>query len=78
MLEALIEPAQGLVALEDVLERAAPGSVDGERLVRCHRPVDERPVRAAAVPLAKLLEGLIPLPDVQDLQLQSRMIGFVR
>ena len=78
VLVALVEAAERLVALEDVLQRAPPGGVDGERLVRRYRAVDERPVGAAAVPVAQLLEGLLLLPDVQDLQFQSRMIGFVR
>ena len=46
VLVALVEAAQRLVALEDVLERPAPGRVDGERLVRRDRPVDEAEARA--------------------------------
>ena len=48
VLVALVEAAQRLVALEDVLQRPPPRRVDGERLVRRHRPVDEAPARAAA------------------------------
>ena len=49
VLVALVEAAQRLVALEDVLERPPPRRVDGELLVRGDRAVDERPLRAAAV-----------------------------
>ena len=49
VLVALVVPAQRLVALEDVLERAAPGGVDGERLVRRDRAVEEAEARAAGV-----------------------------
>ena len=49
VLVALVEALERLVALEDVLQRAAPGRVDAERdLVRRHRPVDERERRPAA------------------------------
>src|SRR5215471_20128334 len=54
VLVALVEAAEGLVALEDVLQRPAPGGVDGERLVRRDRAVDERPAGAAAIPLTQL------------------------
>ena len=43
VLVALVEAAQRLVALEDVLQRAAPGVVDAHRVVRGDRPVDEAP-----------------------------------
>src|SRR5215210_4733648 len=56
VLVALVEPLERLVALEDVLQCAAPGRVDPEGLVRGHRPVDEAPSRTAAVPLAQALE----------------------
>ena len=78
VLVALVEAAQRLVALEDVLQRPAPRGVDAERLVRRDRAVDERPLRPAAVPLAKLLEGPLALPELEDLQLRARMIGLVR
>ena len=79
VLVALVEAAERLVALEDVLQRATPRRMDAERKsVRGHGAVDERPVGGAAVPLAELFEGLLPLPDVENLQFQSRMIGFVR
>ena len=77
VLVALVEAAQRLVALEDVLERPAPRRVDGERLVRGHRAVDERPLRAAAVLRAQLLEGALPLPELEDLQLERIGVGLV-
>src|SRR5262249_20092528 len=43
VLVALVEPAERLVALEDVLQRPPPRGVDGKRLVGGHRAVDERP-----------------------------------
>ena len=73
VLVALVEPAQALVALEDVLQRPAPGRVDAERgSVRRHRPVDERPARVSAVPVAQLFEGPFLLPQLQDPQLERR------
>jgi len=79
VLVALLEAAQALVALEDVLERAAPRGVDSEgEPVGGHRPVDERPPLATLVPGPELLEGTLALPEVQDLQLQSGVIGLVR
>src|SRR5439155_20481949 len=77
VLVALVEAAQALVALEDVLQRPPPGGVDAERLVRRHRPVDERPPRPAAVPPAQLLEGALALPGLEDLELERRVIGLV-
>ena len=56
VLVALVEPAQRLVALEHVLERATPGVVHAHRVVRGDRAVDEAEFRPAAVELAELLE----------------------
>ena len=75
VLVALVEAAHGLVALEDVLERPPPAVVRGHRVVRGDRPVDERPLRAAPVPLPKLLEGALPLPEVEDLELEGVAVG---
>ena len=77
-LVALVETLERLVALEDVLERSAPGGVDGELLVRGDRPVDEGPLRAAAISLAELLEGALLVPAVEDRQLELvrvRLLG---
>src|SRR5205823_6574812 len=49
VLVALVKAAHRLVPLEDVLQRAAPGRVHRQRLVRGHRAVDERPARATLV-----------------------------
>ena len=78
VLVALVEAAQRLVALEDVLERPAPGGVDAELLVRRHRPVDEAEPRPAAVLLAEPLEGLLALPELEDLELERGVVGLVR
>src|SRR5262249_13908110 len=78
VLEALVEAAQRLVALEDVLQRPAPGGVHRQRLVRGDRAVDERPDRAAAVARAELLEGTLLLPQVEQLQLERGVVGLVR
>ena len=67
VLVALVEAAQRLVALEDVLERAAPRRVHAEGLVRGDGTVHEAPDRAAAVTLAHLLEGLPLLPPGENL-----------
>src|SRR5215212_3572067 len=75
VLVALVESAQRLVALEDVLQSPAPGGVDTEdHPVRSHRSVDEAPPRAAAVLLAQPVEGVLPLPQIEDLLLKRRVI----
>src|SRR3954452_15657540 len=74
VLVALVETAERLVALEDVLERAAPGGVDAERLVRRDRPVDEAPLRAAAVLLAQPVEDPLRFPPGENLLLDGRMV----
>src|SRR3954447_25094822 len=78
VLVALVEALERLVALEDVLQRPAPGGVDEKRLVRGDRPVDEREGRAAPVLLAQLLEDPGLLPPVEDLLLDGRMVGYFR
>src|SRR5262249_16925458 len=78
VLVALVEAAQRLVALEDVLERPTPRVMHTHRVVRRDRPVDEAPARATAVLLAQAVEGLFALPEVEDLELERRVIGLVR
>jgi hypothetical protein len=78
VLVALVEALEGLVALEDVLERPPPRRVDRQGLVRGHRPVDEAPDGPPAVLLAELLEGLLLLPPGEDLELQRRVVGNAR
>src|SRR5581483_9783789 len=75
VLEALVEAAQRLVALEDVLQRPSPGGVDRELLVGGDRAVGERPRRRAAVLRPQLLERLLALPEVEDLELERVRIG---
>ena len=74
VLVALILAEQGLVALEDVLQRPAPGMVDGHRVVRGHRPVDEGEPRAAGVQLPEPVERPLGLPPFEDDTFQGRMI----
>ena len=79
VLVALVEPVERLVPLEDVLQRAPPGGVDSEHHpVRCHRPVDEAEARPAAVLLAKLTEGVLGLPEIENLALERVVIRLVR
>src|SRR5207249_8463959 len=74
VLVALVEAAERLVALEDVLERATPRRVDGERLVRGDRPVDEAPGLLAPVLLPQALEDAFALPPVEHLELEGGVI----
>ena len=68
VLVALVEAAERLVALEDVLQRATPSGVDSEHVpVGRHGAVDEAELRAAPVLLAELREGALALPDVEEL-----------
>jgi hypothetical protein len=78
VLVALVVAAQGLVALEDVLQRPPPGGVHAERLVRGDGPVDEGEARAAAVSLAQLREGTLAFPPREDLLLEGGMVGHRR
>ena len=75
VLVAEVMAAHGLVALEDVLQRPAVAVVDAHRVVGRDRPVHEREAGAAAVALAHLLEGALPLPELEDPALERRMIG---
>src|SRR5688572_24002031 len=69
--------AERLVALEDVLQRPPPGGVDAEhRPVRGDRPVDEAPFRPAAVQLPQPLERALALPELEDLELERRVVGL--
>ena len=78
VLVALVEAAQRLVALEDVLERAAPRVVHAHRVVRGDRAVDEAEARAAAVLLAQPLERALCFPAREHVPLERRMIGDTR
>ena len=63
VLVALVVAARGVVALEDVLQRAAPGVVDAHRVVGRDRAVDEAEARAAGVLLAQALERALCPPS---------------
>src|SRR5207248_6176519 len=86
VLVALVEPAQRLVALENVLQRPPPRVVDAHRVVRRDRPVDEAPARVAAVLLAEAGEDALLVPPREHLVLERRVVrdrrkrheGFVR
>ena len=78
VLVALVVAAHGLVALEDVLERPAPGRVHGELLVRGHRAVDEAEAGTSPVLLPEAVEGPLALPEIEDLELERGVIGLVR
>ncbi len=78
VLVALVEAPERLIALEDVLQRPAPGVVDAERLVRRHGAVEEREARPAAVSLAQQPEGTLSLPPRENLLLEGGMVGHRR
>src|SRR5262249_33645469 len=77
VLVALVEPAERLVALEDVLQRPPPRGVDGKRLVVGHRAVDDRPAGPAFVERLELLEGTLSLPALEHLELEGIGIGYL-
>ena len=78
VLVALVEAAQRLVALEDVLERPPPGVVHAHRVVRGDRAVDEAEALAASVLLPQLLERPLFVPAGEHLPLERRVIGDTR
>ncbi len=79
VLVALVEPAHGLVPLEDVLQRPSPRGVDAEHHpVRGHRPVDEAEPRAVRVLGAQCGERPLTLPGLEDRALERVVIGLVR
>ena len=79
VLVALVVAAERLVALEDVLQRPAPGGVDAEHVpVGRHRAVDEAEPRAVGVLLAQPPEGLLALPELEHVALERVVIRLVR
>src|SRR4029078_5422819 len=76
---ALVEAAQRLVALEDVLQGPPPGRAHAERESgRRDRPVGEVEARRPPVLLPQLLERARGLPAREHPLLETRVIGFVR
>ena len=80
VLVALVEAAQSLVALEDVLVGPTPEVVDAQSVhgVRRLRAVDEAKALAASVLFPQPVEDPLRLPPVEDVPLESRMIGDSR
>ena len=78
VLVALVEAPERLVALEDVLQRSSPRVMDAHRVVRRDRAVHEAEARPAAVQLPELLERVLPLPELEDLELETVMVGLIR
>ena len=74
VLVAELVAAKRLVALEDVLERPAPGVVDTHRVVRGDRPVDEAEPRTAPVLLAQPVENALRIPALEHGQLECRVV----
>ena len=75
VLVALVEATERLVALENVLQRAAPGRVHAERLVGGDRAVHEAPHRAAPVAFTEPVEDAPLVPPREDLFLECGMVG---
>jgi len=80
VLVALVEPLERLVALEDVLVRAAPEVMDAEAVgrVRRLRAVEEAPVGTAAIALPEPVEDPGLLPPGEDLLLEGGVIWILR
>jgi hypothetical protein len=78
VLVALVEAAQRLVALEDVLSACGPRR--GGRPSGCSRdrPVDEAETVAAAVAVDELEEGTLTLPELENVPLERRVIRHRR
>ena len=74
VLVALVEALEGLVALEDVLQRPAPRVVDAHRVVGRDRAVEEAEALATAVLLAQLVEDAFAVPPGEDLLLQGGVV----
>ena len=74
VLVSLVEAAEGLVALEGVLQRSSPGVVDAHRVVRRDRAVEETEALAAAVLLTQLVEDALTVPPGEDLLLEGGVI----
>ena len=75
VLVPLAEAAHRLVPLKDVLERPTPHVMDAHALVGGDRAVDEAPLRAARVLFTQLLEDAVRLPERENLELQTGVVG---
>src|SRR4029450_6589063 len=76
VLVTLLEPAQRLVALKQILQRAAPRVMDAHGVVGGGEPpgTEARP-RSVRVPVAEPIEDPLAVPPLEDLPLNCRMIG---
>src|SRR5207249_2727696 len=78
VLVPLLMAGHGEVALESILEGAAPGVVHAHGVVGRDRPIEKRPLRLARILSAKPLEGMRFLPEFQDLVLAGNEVGTTR
>ena len=79
VLVALLVAAERLVALEDVLQRPAPGGMDPEHHpVRRRGAVHEAEPRPVRVLLPKRVERPLVLPALEDRELEGVVVGLVR
>ena len=78
VLVALVETAERLVPLEDILERPAPAVMRAHRVVRGDRAVHEAEGRPAAIPLAELVEDGLGVPPREDLLLEGEVVRILR
>ena len=76
VLVALILAERGVVALEQVLQRAPPRVVHAHRVVRRDRAVDERERRPALVLLAQPLERPVAVPALEHAVLERDVVGL--
>ena len=79
VLVALVETLHRLVALEQILVRAAPEMVDAQPVgrVRRLRAVEEAPVRSASVAFAEPVEDPLLVPPGEDLLLEGGVIWIL-
>ena len=76
VLVALILAERRVVALEEVLQRPAPGVMDAHRVVGRDRPVDERVRRPAVVLRAQLRERAVAIPALEHAVLERDVVGL--
>ena len=78
VLVALIMAEHRVVALPDVLDRAAPSVVHPHRVVGGDGAVDEAELLVAAIGVAQHLEGALGLPSLERAMLQRDVVGLRR